>query len=367
MLNVPETELLKMISNSMGEGLIAVDKDFKIRLFNRSAEKITGYSSKDAIGKFCKYIFKSEHCIKGCPLRITLETNKRLDSFEVAISTKNNQQKTIQVNTAILQNGNNEPVGGIITFSEKEIFSIIRDKIDSLSDFDGMVGRHSNMHQIFELIETIADSDANVLITGESGTGKELLTNSIQKRSRRQGASYIKVNCSVFPETLLASELFGHVKGSFTGALGDRVGRFEMADGGTIFLDEIGEIPQSVQVQLLRVLQDGTFERIGESVTRKADLRVIASTNKVLEDEIKSGSFREDLYYRLNVIPIHVPPLRERKSDIPYLVKFFINKYNIETGKQIEGIEDSAMEMLKMRSWPGNIRQRAQPPGRPSG
>ena len=213
------------------------------------------------------------------------------------------------------------------------------------------------MLEIFEVINEIAETDASVFIQGETGTGKEMVANAIQETSRRKNEKFVKVNCSVIPQSLFASELFGHVKGAFTNAVSDRVGRFELADKGTIFLDEIAEMPFDMQTQLLRVLQDGTFERVGESVTRKVDVRVIAATNRNIKEAISSGKFREDLYFRLNIIPIDVPPLRNRKEDIPFLVKHFIQKFNQIHKKNIIDIEKDALDILLQHDWCGNIRE----------
>jgi len=213
------------------------------------------------------------------------------------------------------------------------------------------------MKEIFDLIQEISESDATVLIQGESGTGKELIANAIQVTSLRKDKQFLKVNCSVFPQNLLASELFGHVKGAFTDAFKDRPGRFELANGGTIFLDEVAEMPLQTQIQLLRVLQEGTFERVGESITRKTDVRVIAATNFNINKALSEGKLREDLFYRLNVIPVHVPPLRDRKEDIPYLVKHFIQDYAKVYNKNINDIDNEALEIFINYPWPGNVRE----------
>ena len=213
------------------------------------------------------------------------------------------------------------------------------------------------MQEIFELINEISDSDTTVLIQGESGTGKEMVANAVQVTSKRKGKPFVKVNCSVFPENLLASELFGHIKGAFTDASNDRPGRFEFANEGTIFLDEIAEMPTHTQIQLLRVLQEGTFERVGESITRKVDVRIIAATNLDIDEALAKGKLREDLYYRLNVIPITIPPLRERSEDIPYLVKHFVKEYSKLYNKQIIDVSDDALNILLEHPWPGNVRE----------
>jgi PAS domain S-box-containing protein len=350
-------DLLNAILDSIGEGLFTIDKNFKITSFNRSAERITGYAKEQVLNKFCKNIFRSENCTTGCPLTLTLEKGENLYDYDLTIKDKNARSIQVKVNTAILYNADKEPVGGVVSFRENMPCLSLNDKLQPHSHFDDLVGMSQKMREIFTLIEEITDSDASVLILGESGTGKEMVANAIQRHSNRRNKPFIKVNCAVFPETLLASELFGHVKGAFTGATSDRVGRFEAADGGTIFLDEIAETPLQVQIQLLRVLQDGNFERIGESVTRKVDVRVIAATNMNLEQAFREGKFREDLFYRLNVIPVTLPPLRERKIDIPFLVQFFLKKYQLLTSKPITEIDDDVMDALVNFDWPGNVRE----------
>ncbi len=223
--------------------------------------------------------------------------------------------------------------------------------------FSQIIGKSHQMQSIFQLIQDVSQTQSTILIRGESGTGKELIANAIHFNSIRKTKKMIRVNCAVLSENLLETELFGHVKGAFTGAYRDRIGRFEMADEGTIFLDEIGDISPNVQVKLLRVLQESEFERVGGSKTIKVDVRIITATNKNLEQAITNGEFREDLYYRLNVIPIEVPPLRERVEDIPLLARHFIEKYNSETGKHIEGFTQNALSLLMNYEWPGNVRE----------
>ncbi|RMH83797.1 MAG: sigma-54-dependent Fis family transcriptional regulator [Calditrichaeota bacterium] len=223
--------------------------------------------------------------------------------------------------------------------------------------FDNIIGRTPQMQKLFDMVRTVAPTPSTVLITGESGTGKELIANAIHYYSPRAGKDFVKVNCGALAETLLESELFGHVKGAFTGAFKDKPGRFEMAHGGTIFLDEIGDISPALQVKLLRVLQEREFERVGGTETIKVDVRVIAATNQNLEDLIKEGKFREDLYYRLNVITLHVPPLRERAEDIPLIVAHFISRFNKEFNKNVKAVDEEAMRRLQAYPWPGNVRQ----------
>ncbi len=222
---------------------------------------------------------------------------------------------------------------------------------------EGMVGNSKAMLEIFELMGQVADSDTTVLVRGESGTGKELIADSLHRNSERAGGPLVKVNCGALPENLVESELFGHEKGAFTGAEQRRKGRFELADGGTIFLDEVGDVPPPLQVKLLRVLEEGTFERVGGSQTRKVDVRVLAATNRNLEQMLESGEFRDDLYYRLNVFPIRVPPLRERKSDVLLLADHFVEKYAEANDKDVQRISTPALDMLHAYHWPGNVRE----------
>ncbi|MEE4311695.1 MAG: sigma 54-interacting transcriptional regulator [candidate division KSB1 bacterium] len=345
------------ILESIGEGLFTVDKDFRINYFNRAAEKITGLNRDEVIGQFCKHVFKSSRCFQECPIARVLESGENIYDLESKIRHKGDSFVPIKLNAAVLKNGENDAVGGVISFRDISDLESIRSRFRKEHIFLDVVGHSKVMQEMFQLIREISDSDATVFIKGESGTGKEMIANAIQATSQRKDMPFVKVNCSVFSPQLLASELFGHVKGAFTGAFKNRPGRFEIADKGTIFLDEVAEMPLKMQLQLLRVLQEGTFERVGESVTRKVDVRVIAATNKKLESALKSGSFREDLFYRLNVIPIEIPPLRERSDDIAYLIRHFINKYSLIYKKDIKEVDDAAMDMLISYAWPGNVRE----------
>ncbi len=233
----------------------------------------------------------------------------------------------------------------------------LREKLSQKYNFNNIIGKNRKMLELFDLIKDIAKTNSTILITGESGTGKELIANAIHFNSERIKKPFVKVNCGVLAENLLESELFGHVKGSFTGAIRDKLGRFEIANGGTIFLDEIGDISPNMQLKLLRVLQEGEFERVGGTETIKVDVRIIAATNRDLKSMMMNGEFRQDLYYRLNVIPLEVPTLRERRDDIPLLITHFLEKYNKQFDKKIESIEDNVMKCLQNYSWQGNIRE----------
>ena len=233
----------------------------------------------------------------------------------------------------------------------------LRSELQDKYSFNNMIGKAHNMEQVFDLIDTVADSRATVLVTGESGTGKELVARALHYNSSRRSAPFIRLNCAALPKDLMESELFGHEKGAFTGAIKQTRGRFEMADGGTLLLDEISEIDPALQAKLLRVLQEREFERIGSTQTIKVDVRIVATTNRDLQKEVEAGNFREDLYYRLNVIEMGLPPLRERKEDIPALVQNFVAKYNEENGKRITGVADETLDALLAYDWPGNIRE----------
>lgn len=345
------------ILDSIAEGVFTVDKNFRINFFNKSAEKITGQTREGVMGKFCKHVFRSEVCFTDCPIATVLQNKKNIFDFESKIKTFAGIDKPIKLNAAVLYNEFDEPTGGIVSFRDISVFEAIGMDLQKETQFHGMIGHSKQMKEIFELIEEIAETDAPVFIQGESGTGKELVANAIQKLSERKNHPFVKINCSVFPSNLLASELFGHVKGAFTDAIKDRPGRFEIAEKGTMFLDEVAEMPLQMQIQLLRVLQEGTFERVGESITRKVDVRVIAATNINIKEALKKGQFREDLFYRLNVIPIEIPPLRTRTEDIVPLVKHFLNKFSLFYKRPIAEIEEKAIELLLNYSWPGNIRE----------
>lgn len=345
------------ILDSIAEGLFTIDKEFRINFINSAAEKITGFNKDEAVGQFCRKIFRCEVNEIECPIAKVLESNKNIFELKSKIKGKNNTEIPIKLNAAVLKNKNGEPVGGVISFRDIRYDLDIESYLSKHTNFYGIVGHSKIMTDIFYLIQEIADTDVNILITGETGTGKEMIADAIQKTSRRKDKKFLKVNCGVLPANLLASELFGHVKGAFTDAVKERIGRFELCDGGTIFLDEITEMTLQMQTQLLRVIQNGTFEKVGDSESRKVDVRVIAATNANLSETIKEGKFREDLFYRLNVVPIELPPLRKRKEDIPFLGMHFIKKFNLIYKKNIVEIESEALNLLTNYNWPGNIRE----------
>jgi PAS domain S-box-containing protein len=347
----------KYILDSLAEGVFVVDKEFKLIFVNKAAEKLLGRKSDDFLGSVCKSFCDSDQCQISCPIAEVLITGKKVYDLEANYQKSDGKSLPVKVNASVLEDDENNPIGGIVSFRDDSVNKSIEKLIGSDSHFNGIVGRSKQMIEVFSTIKEIAESEATVLISGETGTGKELVANAIHATSNRSNKPFVKVNCAVLPENLLASELFCHVKGAFTDAVKDRIGRFELADGGTIFLDEIAEMPLHLQTQLLRILQEGTFERVGESMTRKIDVRVIAATNKNLKSEIANKKFREDLFYRLNVLPISIPPLREREDDILILAQFFVDKYAQKYNKNIKEISPDTIDLIQSYNWPGNVRE----------
>ncbi len=356
-----------LIIDNMVDGLFVVDKDRKITFWNKAAEDILGYKKEDIIGKTCD-ILKSPTCM-GSKIadkygQCSLFCNEKISRKQCIVTAKDGKTKYLLKNAQLVRDQENEIIGGVESIvditdqieKEREI-NLLRQKLKGRTSFCRIIGNHYTMQNIYELIELAKDSNSSVLIQGESGTGKELVAHAIHYSSYRKTDPFLKVNCAALSENLLESELFGHVKGSFTDAIRDRKGRFEDANGGTIFLDEIGDLPLSVQVKLLRVLQEKEFERVGDNKPIKVDVRIIAATNKDLPSLIADGQFREDFFYRLNVIPIWVPPLRERKTDIPLLVDHFVSNFCQETGKHIVSCDQNTLDKLLEYSWPGNVRE----------
>jgi transcriptional regulator with PAS, ATPase and Fis domain len=286
-----------------------------------------------------------------------MQSGKNVHDFVSKIQCDGKKVIPVKLNAAVLKNNQGESVGTVVSFRDISALEKRKADLQTSTHFHGVVGRSAGMTDVFSLITEISGSDVTVLIQGETGSGKEMIANAIQASSLRKKRPFIKVNCSVIPPHLLASELFGHAKGAFTDAVQDRIGRFETADKGTLFLDEISEMSLQMQAQLLRILQEGTFERLGESTTRKVDVRIIAASNMDIRLAVARGKFREDLMYRLNVIPITVPPLRSRSEDITFLVDFFIRKFAPLYNKNIAEIDADALELLVQHQWPGNVRE----------
>lgn len=367
MFDTYDSEFWKTVVDTMHEGLMLVDPKGQVLFVNKAFEKMVGYGNEELEGKGCD-IFQCDRCFSaradGVNKYCALFKEKKVRSTECVFKTKDGKSLHLLKNAAVIYDKKGKVVGGVETMvdlssiqKQEQIIANLRQRLNKHDNFQSIVGNSPVMQQVLDLASSAAQSDAPLVIYGESGTGKEIIANAIHHASQRRDESFIKVNCAALNENLLESELFGHVKGAFTGAEYNRVGRFEAASGGCIFLDEIGDLPMTTQTKLLRVLQEKEIERVGDHRPVKIDVRIIAATHKDLQKLIAQGTFREDLYYRIGVIPIHLPPLRDRTSDIPPLVESFIKNIGERTEKPINGISRSALELLMEYSWPGNVRE----------
>jgi PAS domain S-box-containing protein len=352
-----EKDHFSIILDSIADGVFTVDKEWQITSFNKSAERITGFSKEEAIGQYCYEIFRTNVCLENCALRETMQTGKNIINKELNILDKFNQEVPVSISTAVLRNEEDEIIGGVETFRDLSLIKELDKEIHEKYSFHDIISKHPSIVSIFRILPDIAQSDVTVLIQGESGTGKELFALAIHNLSPRRERTLVKVNCSALPETLLESELFGYVKGAFTDAKHDKPGRFTLAEGGTIFLDEIGDISFGTQAKLLRVLEGKEYQPLGGTTTITADVRIVAATNKDLQKLVNLGQFRDDLYYRLNVVKIELPRLKDRRMDIPLLIEHFIRKFSKKTGKEIHNVSDEVMSVLMNHSYPGNIRE----------
>ncbi|NIA13276.1 MAG: PAS domain S-box protein [Nitrospiraceae bacterium] len=356
---------LAMILDTMAEGLYVVDRDGVVQRWNPAMERMSGYSAEEAVGRPCA-LLNCETCPEEAdvPAQCRLFQLGEIDNVETTIQRKDGKRIAVLKSARVLHNAQGEAVGTVETLTDissvrllqREV-SRLRGEIEERFEFHNIIGKSPGMREVFSQIEMAAASEATILIQGETGTGKELVAKAIHYHSERKDGPLVTVNCSALSESLLESELFGHVQGAFTGAVKDYIGRFERAHGGTVFLDEVGELPPNVQVKLLRVLQEREFERVGESTPRPVDVRVIAATHRDLRERVREGAFREDLFYRLKVFPIHLPPLRERKEDIGLLLRRFIDQFNERTGKHIEGLSPDALRIVLDYCWRGNVRE----------
>jgi PAS domain S-box-containing protein len=346
-----------VILNSIADGVFTTDNDGKITFINKAAEEITGFSSKEAIGHFCFDIFRADICQTRCALKETLKTKEEITNLPVTILNKEGKQMPISISTAVLKNEKAQIIGGVETFRDLSVIEELKKELSQQYTFGDIVSKNHFIHDIFNILPNISESDSTVLIQGASGTGKELFAKAIHNLSLRKNKPFIKVNCGALPDSLLESELFGYEKGAFTDAKKDKPGRFTLANGGTIFLDEVGDMSPSLQVKLLRVLQEKEYEPLGSTIPKKTDVRIIAATNKDLSKMLNEGKFRDDLYYRLNVVKIDLPALSHRREDIPLLIDAFVRKFNAKMGKKISGVSDRALRLLLRYEYPGNVRE----------
>ncbi|MBT3278527.1 MAG: sigma 54-interacting transcriptional regulator [Phycisphaerales bacterium] len=354
-MNEPRRETI--ILDSINEGVFTVDLDWRITSFNQAAERITGVSAEEAIGSACCEVFRASICETDCVLWRTMETSQPIVNATAHIINQYGERIPIRISTALLRDEAGEIVGGVETFQDLTQIEELQKELHARYTFEDIVGQSPAMMQLFDILPLVADSSSTALIEGPSGTGKEIFARAIHNLSPRKKKPFIAVNCAALPDTLLESELFGHKAGAFTDAKRDKPGRFALADGGTIFLDEIGDISPAMQVRLLRVLQERVVEPLGGVKPVPVDVRVIAATNKNLAELVREGTFRDDLYYRIRVVHLDLPSLAQRREDIPLLTEHLIAKFNRLQGKAIVGVSDEVLAQLMDHDYPGNVRE----------
>ncbi|HMK34781.1 MAG TPA: sigma 54-interacting transcriptional regulator [Desulfomonilaceae bacterium] len=350
-------EEMRMILNSIADGVFTVDRSFVITSFNRAAEKITGVPVAEAIGRPCCEVFRAEICEGDCALKETVRTGKPVVNRAVFIIRSDGRRIPISASTSMLKDSEGNLVGGVETFRDLTLVETLRKEVQKSYSFEDIISKNRLMRKIFSILPDVATSESTILIEGESGTGKELLARAIHNLSHRRKKPLVVINCGAIPDSLLESELFGYKAGAFTDARRDKPGRFAQADGGTIVLDEIGDITPALQVRLLRVIQHKVFEPLGGTQPITADVRVLAATNRDLKAMVNAGEFREDLYYRIQVFKLSLPPLRERKEDVPILAQHFVDRFNLLKGKDVGGLCQEAAAAFMRYDWPGNIRE----------
>ena len=348
---------LETVLDNLKEGIIAHDMNRRIFFFNKEAERITGYSRQEILGRDCHEAFDSPFCGEHCAFCVDEPALADTAEYTINITTKTGEPRRLEATITSMKNGDGQLTGVLSSFKDVTDLFSLKMKAGELTSFSNIIGRDSKMLDIFQQIRDVSGYDYTVHISGETGTGKELVANAIHNESPRAGAPFVPINCGALPEGLIESELFGHVKGAFSGAVRDKKGRFELADGGTLFLDEVVELSNNIQVRLLRFLQESKFERVGGEKTTSVNVRVISATNKKLKEAVRQGKFRDDLYYRLNVIPIHIPPLRERKIDIPLLIDRFLREAGERYDRQPLKVSPTALSLMLDYRWPGNVRE----------
>ncbi len=355
-MSPPDPELHALIFDSIHEGVFTVDHDFRITSFNREAERITGVPRRVAVGKKCYEVFRASICQNGCALKETLSTGRPMRDVRIDVLNASMMPVPLLVSTAVMRRGDLLE-GGVEIFRDVSDIESLRKELKGKTSFEDIVGASPVMQLLFQLLPDVAASEAPVLIEGPSGTGKELVASAIHSLSARRNKPFVRVNCGALPDNLLESELFGYVRGAFTDARTDKPGHFALADGGTILLDEIGDVTPAFQLKLLRVLQEGEIQPLGGRRPIKVDVRVLAATNRNLAKMASEGKFRQDLFYRIRVVPVVLPPLADRMEDVPLLVDHFIRRLALKTGKNIRAISSKAMSALCSYDFPGNVRE----------
>ena len=347
-----------IILDSIEEGVFTVDLDWSITSFNRAAEKITGVLKEEAIGRLCSEVFGTNICnTPDCAIRKALNTDTPIINMPVYILRSDEKRIPISVNATILKDRSDRMIGGVETFRDLSAINQLRKSFRKHHSFENMVSKNQRMLEIFSTLLMIADSDCNVLIEGATGTGKELLAKAVHNNSPKKSGPFVPVNCGALPDTLIESELFGYKAGAFTDAKMDKPGRFARAQNGTIFLDEIGDVSKAMQARLLRVLEEKVYEPLGSIEPARTNARVVAATHQELDKLVEENRFREDLFFRINVMKLTLPTLAERKEDVPLLVNHFIERFNREKKKKIIGLTQEAMAAVILYDWPGNIRE----------
>ena len=357
MSELPPQNTRDVILDSIADGVFTVDDAWRITTFNRAAEQILGVAREEAVGQPCCEVFRSSICETECALKETLRTGRPIVNKAIYIVDVTGKRIPISISTAILKDGEGNIIGGVETFRDLSMVEELRKELEDRSTFADIVGRSHLMQQLFDILPQVAVSDSTALIEGASGTGKELFARAIHTLSPRKDKRFVAINCGALPDTLLESELFGYKAGAFTDARQDKAGRFVLADGGTLLLDEIGDVSPAMQARLLRVLQERTVEPLGSVAPVEVNVRIIAATNKDLAKLVRKGIFREDLYYRINVIRLALPALRDRREDIPLLVDHFIAKFNRLQNKDVAGLSEQVMALLMGHAYPGNVRE----------
>ncbi len=356
-LDKPSPDRFEAVIHSISDGVFTVDSKWRITCFNRAAEDITGVSRSDALGRRCYEILRSNICKDACAIQYTIETGRPVVNLTVYLTNREGTQIPVSVSTALFKNKEGKLIGGVESFRDLRHVEELRKEIEKTYTFEDIISKNGKIKHILDILPTIAINESSVLITGESGTGKELFARAIHNLSGRGKRPFVAINCGGFPETLIESELFGYEAGAFTGATKSKPGRFALAEGGTLFLDEIGDLPPLLQVKLLRVLQEKIYEPLGGVHSVKANVRIVAATNRNIEAMVAEETFRQDLYYRINVIKLEIPPLRERMEDVPLLVNHFIGRFSTLHDKDISGIAPEALDILLSYDYPGNVRE----------
>ena len=352
-----EAQFFETVLRCVADGVFTVDTNWRITSFNRAAERITGVPVEKAIGKRCSEVFHSDLCEHACPIRETLDSGVLVIDRSARILNPKGKPIPVSVSSAALRAEDGTLLGAVETFRDLSTLEQLRREIRSQWTFEDIIGKSEAFQKLFAILPDIADSESTVLIEGPSGSGKELLARAIHNLSPRKKDPYVVVNCGTLPPNLFESELFGYKKGAFTDAQKDKPGRITMAEGGTLFLDEIGDLPPETQAKLLRLLQEREYHPLGSVDTYKANVRVVAATNRDLLTMVREGKFRDDLYFRLAVVRVSIPPLSERRQDIPFLIDHFIQRFNRRRGKRIQGVTPGVMEVLMRHPLPGNVRE----------